>query len=744
MIQSHLLCLLLLVFGQSSSEPEIEEHLEVVYRAEDFVSRGESINPTLIYDQTFFQRFEPQSVGDMLKRIVGISGTADAGEFTQVQMRGLEARHTQILINGEPVSGAGKNRTFAVDRIPAALVERIEVIRAPSADQSGQAIAGAINIVLKEGRPAQGNEFLMGLDFDRDDNHLAGQFSAHWHRLSAQSQTSLAISWQDQHNPKFQEAQFQEADEAAIHKRENNHLDDQNLALHFNHTWFNRDDNRVQLRSYWLHNNRKEREVSLLSPLGTELQETPEQPSLNQSSLAPRRQQVDDEEPDGEGEGEEPFESETQFDFENSDQNAASINVIWNHQINEHHQFDMNYAFDHLRYTTHADIGKKEDSVFQNEEILDERSEHQSHRLGFKGKWSNHEQHNFTWGARLVSSQYQVSRKVQVFEDESDKRETTTDFDLDELEAHLFLSHHWQPQPRHDWLLGLRASFYDRSFTASQADEGDQALLPSLHYRWKPNRSILFHAGLARTLTLPGIDQLQPLDQRNEPLDGFATRGNPLLKAETAFGLDLGFTYQWEETKGLLGIHLFRRQVDDLIQSVAIDAETLQPQNIEQGETQGIEIEVGMPMTILGWNNLSIFANGTWQDSELTDPITGELRSFNLHSDWVVNGGFLHRLGNGRWTWGGNYIRQGPATEWLFYERVDLQSVETLELLAEVRLRKWGTLRLTARNLNNGTKRLNYQAFDGDRTTAELTERGRESEGVGRSYSLVFRTRWGR
>src|SRR3546814_14008663 len=66
-------------------------------------------------------------------------------------MRGLGQGFTQVLVNGRPIPGAGNDRTVFVDRIPAEIVDRIEVIRSPSADIDSQGIGGTINIILKDG-----------------------------------------------------------------------------------------------------------------------------------------------------------------------------------------------------------------------------------------------------------------------------------------------------------------------------------------------------------------------------------------------------------------------------------------------------------------------------------------------------------------------------------------------------------------------------------------------------------------
>jgi len=54
----------------------------------------------LTYDYEFFQRFEPLSVGEMLKRLPSITFASDVLEYDAVSVRGLPPGYTQILING--------------------------------------------------------------------------------------------------------------------------------------------------------------------------------------------------------------------------------------------------------------------------------------------------------------------------------------------------------------------------------------------------------------------------------------------------------------------------------------------------------------------------------------------------------------------------------------------------------------------------------------------------------------------
>jgi outer membrane receptor for ferrienterochelin and colicins len=61
-----------------------------------------------------------------------------------MQLPGMSAGYTQILVDGEPPRG------ISVNDIPMNTIERVEIYRLGSAEFSSQAIAGTINIILKK------------------------------------------------------------------------------------------------------------------------------------------------------------------------------------------------------------------------------------------------------------------------------------------------------------------------------------------------------------------------------------------------------------------------------------------------------------------------------------------------------------------------------------------------------------------------------------------------------------------
>lgn len=90
-------------------------------------------------------RYGDRSVLEVLKRVPGVTIDTGAGRGGAIQMRGLGAGYTQILINGERAPGG-----FDFDSLSPDLIELIEVLRAASADLSTRSVAGTVNIILRK------------------------------------------------------------------------------------------------------------------------------------------------------------------------------------------------------------------------------------------------------------------------------------------------------------------------------------------------------------------------------------------------------------------------------------------------------------------------------------------------------------------------------------------------------------------------------------------------------------------
>jgi outer membrane receptor for ferrienterochelin and colicins len=110
----------------------------------------------VIYEPEFFSAFGAVTAVDILKRIPGIQDllTFDnefvpGGSFQEVEKRGFGSSGEQILINGERLSGKTNDTGAALQRIQAAQVARVEVIRGAVAGLDVRSQGLVVNVVLK-------------------------------------------------------------------------------------------------------------------------------------------------------------------------------------------------------------------------------------------------------------------------------------------------------------------------------------------------------------------------------------------------------------------------------------------------------------------------------------------------------------------------------------------------------------------------------------------------------------------
>ena len=160
----------------SAPESTLAEVVVTAQKLSDTEERRNSTAAKMVFGRTELDRYGDSSLGEILKRLPGITVSGTPGRGGDIRMRGLGKGYTLILINGEPVP-----RGFSMDSLAPEQVERIEIMRAPVAEHSTRAIAGTINIVLREefvrreneARPVlgwEGGHFQPAVSLQRGDN----------------------------------------------------------------------------------------------------------------------------------------------------------------------------------------------------------------------------------------------------------------------------------------------------------------------------------------------------------------------------------------------------------------------------------------------------------------------------------------------------------------------------------------------------------------------------------------------
>lgn len=105
------------------------------------------------------------NVQSLLRQIPGLSVSAAGSSFSEIRIRGGEANHTLVLIDGVPATGGDGHYIFS--GLSATDIERIEVMRGPQTIFFGpSASSGVINIISKTPEK-NGGAFLGGVGSTR-------------------------------------------------------------------------------------------------------------------------------------------------------------------------------------------------------------------------------------------------------------------------------------------------------------------------------------------------------------------------------------------------------------------------------------------------------------------------------------------------------------------------------------------------------------------------------------------------
>ena len=95
-------------------------------------------------------RFPDASAPDALQRVPGVGVQRDQGEGRFIQIRGGAPQLTTVTFNGERIpSPEGDVRQIALDAVPTAILQAIEVTKAITPDMDADAVGGAVNLVTR-------------------------------------------------------------------------------------------------------------------------------------------------------------------------------------------------------------------------------------------------------------------------------------------------------------------------------------------------------------------------------------------------------------------------------------------------------------------------------------------------------------------------------------------------------------------------------------------------------------------
>jgi outer membrane receptor for ferrienterochelin and colicins len=126
-------------------------------READTEARRNSTAAKIVIGREEIEKFGDATVGEVLRRLPGVTTPGAPGRGGPPRMRGLGGGFTQLLIDGQRLPPG-----FSLDSLTPEQIERIEVLRAPTAETGARAIAGTINIITREGFKKRLNDLRVG------------------------------------------------------------------------------------------------------------------------------------------------------------------------------------------------------------------------------------------------------------------------------------------------------------------------------------------------------------------------------------------------------------------------------------------------------------------------------------------------------------------------------------------------------------------------------------------------------
>jgi iron complex outermembrane receptor protein len=558
---------------------ELEQVRITGSRPGDVEERRQSTAAKIVVGRDEIERFGDSSVGDLLKRLPGVTIQGRPGRGGDIRMRGLGSGYTQILLDGQRVPPG-----FSLDSLTPEQIERIEILRAPTAETGARAIAGTINIITREGFSKRINELRLAAAIENDRlqpsvswtrNDTIGPFTYNY-SLTAFSQDREvdATTTTVDRNRETGQVTLDQRDVAAAR--------DRRRGLHAS--------GRLQWRS------ESAVDVLTLLPIAIYSTGTTERRGTLTQTV-----------------GNDPAPYEQSHTTSDGDFSLLRLNGQWNHRLDDGARLETKFGAGqaHGKGTSLRNEfigGLNSRTLSDRSDVIDRNTLASAKYLRLLGG-----EHSLVAGAEA-----EVNRRSEQRTTLQNGAPLLTDFG-DNLGASatrvaLYAQDEWNLTQQWAAHAGLRWEGIRTRGSGAETDAGNTSnsssvWTPLLHAVWKPepNSRDQLRLSLTRSYRSPTLQSLiarPSLNTRYPAPDGNTPTqpdraGNPNLRPELATGFDVAIE-RYLPGSGLLSANLFRRNIRDYMRSQTT-LETVpwaneprwvsRPQNIGSAVTEGIELE---------------------------------------------------------------------------------------------------------------------------------------------------------
>ncbi|MBB3859909.1 outer membrane receptor for ferrienterochelin and colicin [Novosphingobium hassiacum] len=732
----------------------------VVQGSIGFRNHSDEAEPKLVYDEEYFRRFEPLTAGDALKRVPSVTFLSDVLESDGARLRGLDPGYTQILINGDRIPGSNVDRSFFLDRVPAELIKQVEIVRSNSARRTGDAVAGTLNIVLRDAFTMDGG-YLRGGALIFDDGEIKPSGGLYYGGKFGPGRLLAGVNVQGRYNPKkkkslrFDDSPENNPDYATQDFNNREDQDDVRDGTDYagNLNWaYDDGENKFEIAGNYVRTDRDQIERSFeyndltstsgpvrLNADGNLLSDNFNPLFIKQESWALSGK----------------FSKEW-------DLGKTTFKISFARFDNEEdeleHEIDFNRSTP--RYTGDFALTRIQDDELSGQlEQTFRISDGLDFALG--GFFQNKDRD--TNIAEAPRNRFNVSRTTLA--GYSQYTNAPQDFAIDFRPV--------VPTPgglntieedRRDVYALVEGTSGPVKFEAGLRWENttvrinDQTVaaalaLNTVKYDFLlPSASVKIQLGdgrltasAARTVRRPRFDYISPALLEAELGDNDLL-GNTGLRPETAWGGDLGYEHRLGRT-GVIGVNVFYRKVQNLVELTNTQVEgsegdgtfVYQPRNVGDGEVWGVEFDLSADLGAVGLPDTGVFGNLSLIDSSVEDEFGS--RRFNGQSKYVYNFGVIQNFPDFGASFGATYRKQGSAYDRTVGEEVTTRYGADLEVFVEKRIGKSFTIRAVGSNLLNSSKDevFNKFATAADQVARDFDEYELESEEAGPVFQVVAR-----
>jgi iron complex outermembrane receptor protein len=582
-----------------------------------------------IYGREEIDKYGDTNLSDVLKRLPGVNVSGG-----NPRLRGLGAGYTLILVNGDPAPPG-----FSLDNLSPSQVERIEVTKGPTAEHSAQAVAGTINIILREAPRQTQRELKFGLGYQAE--RPMPWFNATYGDRMGDFSLSLPLSgysWKGRYETN-DDTTTRDVLGQPMHTLGRSDIGYRGNGLNFSPrlSWKLSSTDSLNWQTFAQNHNFHNAGTIVtdvlqgLPPLSVDNRWRNEgQWQMLRTNLQLIRRWSDGAKVDVKL-GAQASRSWSRTDLDGDD--AQGVHTVTRLTTGDNHE---------RSWTT---TGKYSTPIGDRHSLA----------LG----WDLERRHRSEVRSLIENGQSQLIG----FDGEP--------FRADIARAALYVQDEWEIAPQWSTYIGLRG---ERIATTSAGASSEAVLsnkstvvtpLWHLNYKLDPKGRDLIRASLTRSykapdpsalLGRPSVNATYPVSQPNPELSPDRV-GNPALKPELATGLDVAFE-KYFSGGGLMSIGLFHRRIEGLIrnavslQSVSwspVQRWVSRPVNLANARSTGIEVEVKgragelMPSLFAPSMALSLRASASVYRSSV-DGLPGPDNRLEQQQPWSMTLGFDHVL----------------------------------------------------------------------------------------------------